>query len=339
VPILKIADFNKLVSLKKLSPVYLFAGEETYFLDNCLKSLEKIVNADTLNREIFYVSENSMQDILNALSTLPFLSEKRLIIVKGIDKIKASDAQQISEYLLNIVETSVLVLLYNSNYKKETITKRKELINNCISSTHCVTVDCRKLYENEVKAFIKNEFNFRKKNISYDNISKIIDNNGSDLLSIVNEIEKVCLFVGENKKEVSQEDLDLISGYTQELNIYFLSSCIESKELKRALFVLDKLLTQGEEPVMILSAISSSIRKMLAAKSMLEEYSMPAVQVASNLKIHNFYRSAFFSNLKKHDTKKLKKTLKKILETDMSIKTGSSDISFALEKAVIYTCM
>ncbi|MDR0723988.1 MAG: DNA polymerase III subunit delta, partial [Endomicrobium sp.] len=298
--ILKIADFNKLVSFKKVSPVYLFVGEETYFIDYCLKSLERIVNADTLNREVFYASENSARDIVNVLSTLPFLSAKRLIIVKGVEKIKATDAGQLLEYLLNIVETSVLVLLYNNNYKKETIAKRKELVNNCVSSKHCVSVDCRKLYENEVKAFIKNEFNFRKKNIDYDSVSKIIDNNGSDLLSIVNEIEKVCLFVGENKREVSQEDLDLISGYTQELNIYSLSSCIESKDLKKALFILDKLLVQGEEPVMILSAISSSVRKMLTAKSMLEEYSIPPAQVASSLKIHSFYSGAFFTNLKKH---------------------------------------
>ncbi|MDR1418138.1 MAG: DNA polymerase III subunit delta [Endomicrobium sp.] len=337
-PILKIADFNKLISLKKMSPVYLFSGEETYFIDICLKSLEKIINADNLNREVFYASENSARDIINALSTLPFLSEKRLIIVKSVENIKATDAGQLSEYLLNVVETSVLVLLYNNNYKKETISKRKELINNCISSKFCVSVDCRKLYENEIKSFIKNEFNFRKKNISYESISKIIDNNGLDLLSIVNEIEKVCLFVGENKKEVSQEDLSLISGYTQELNIYSLSSCIESKDLKKALFILDKLLTQGEEPVVILSVISSSIRKMLNAKSMLEESSMSATEVASNLKIHSFYSGLFFTNLKKHDTKQLQQTLKKILETDVSIKTGLSDTSFALEKTIVYAC-
>jgi DNA polymerase-3 subunit delta len=338
VSILKIVDFNKLVSSKKIFPVYLFAGEETYFIDNCLKALEKIINADNLNREVFYVSENSAQDILNALSTLPFLSEKRLIIIKCVENIKVTDARQLSEYLLNIVETSVLVLLYNNNYKKESIAKRKELINNCISSKFCVSVDCRKLYENEIKSFIKNEFNLRGKVISYDSISKIIDNSGVDLLSIANEIEKLCLFIGENKKYVSQEDLSLISGYTQELNIYSLSSCIESKDLKKALFMLDKLLTQGEEAGMILSAISSSVRKMLNAKSMLEESSMSASQVALSLKIHSFYSNVFFSNLKKHSTKKLKEILKKILEADIALKTGLSDIYFALEKTIVYVC-
>ncbi|MDR3124636.1 MAG: DNA polymerase III subunit delta [Endomicrobium sp.] len=333
--ILKIADFNKIISSQKIAPVYLFAGEETYLVDACLKSVEKIVNADSLNREIFYASESSAQDILNALQTLPFLGEERLIIVKGANKMKASDAEQLSDYLLNITDTSILVLLYNDNYKKETIAKRKELINNCLSLKDCVSVDCRKLYENEVKEFIKKEFNFRKKSISYDTILKILDNNGTDLLSITSEIEKICLFIGESKKEVNQEDLDLISGYTKELNIYSLSFCIESKDLKKALFILDKLLSRGEEPVMVLSAIYSSIRKMLNAKSMLEERSMSVSQAALNLKIHSFYSSAFFANLKKHDIDKLKETLKKILEADIAIKTGTLDTSFALEKTVI----
>jgi DNA polymerase-3 subunit delta len=336
--ILKIQDFNKLISLQKISPVYLLAGEESYFINMCLNKIEKLVAADDLNREVFYASESSAGDILNALQTLPFLSEIRVVIVKGVNKMKAVDAERLTCYLSNIIETSSLILLYFDNYKKETVAKRKEFINKCIASKNCVSVNCRRQYENEVKEFIKNKFAQKGKEVSYDVISRIIEENDSDLSNISNEIEKLSLFVGKNKKDITQEDLEKISGHTKETNMYTLSSDIETRDFKKAMFVLEKLLNEREEPVMILSAISSTIRKILNAKSMIEEQGLSVAETASALRIHNFYAEAFFTNLKKHNTNTLKESLKTILKTDIAIKTGSGDIVSALEETILSIC-
>ncbi len=235
--ILKIQDFNKLISLQKIFPVYLFAGEESYFINMCLNKIEKLAAVDDLDREIFYASESSAGDILNALQTPPFLSEIRVVIVKGVNKMKAVDAQRLTDYLSNTVETSSLILLYFDNYKKEIVAKRKEFINRCIASKNCISVNCRKQYENEAKEFIKNKFAQKGKDVSYDVISKIIEENDSDLLNISNEIEKLSLFAGKSKKDITQEDLEKIGGYTKETNVHALSYDIETRDLKKAMFV------------------------------------------------------------------------------------------------------
>jgi DNA polymerase-3 subunit delta len=336
--VLKIQDFNKLISLQKISPVYLLAGEESYFINICLNKIEKLIAADDLNREVFYASESSAGDILNALQTLPFLNEVRVVIVKGVNKMKAIDAERLTGYLSNIIETASLILLYFDNYKKETVAKRKEFINKCIASKNCVSVNCRRQYENEVKEFIKNKFAQKGKEVSHSVISRIIEENDTDLLNISNEIEKLSLFAGKNKKDITQEDLEKISGYTKEINTYALSYDIEARDLKKAIFVLEKLLNEKEEPVIILSAISSAVRKMLNAKSMIEEQGLSAAETASTLRIHNFYAETFFTNLKKHSTNILKESLKTILKTDIAIKTGSSDAVSALEKTILSIC-
>ncbi|OEG71272.1 hypothetical protein ATZ36_15850 [Candidatus Endomicrobiellum trichonymphae] len=335
--ILKAQDFSRLISSQKISPVYLLAGEESYFINMCLNKIEKLAAAD-LNREVFYASESSADDILNALQTLPFLSEIRVVIVKDVNKMKTVDAERLSGYLSNIIETSCLILLYFNDYKKETVAKRKEFINKCIASKNCISVNCRKQYESEVKEFIKNEFAQKGKKASYDVISKIVEENGTDLLNISNETEKLSLFVGKNKKDITQEDLEKISGYTKETNIYALSSDIEARDLKKAMFVLEKLLTEGEEPVIILSAISSAVRKMLNAKSMIEEQGLSVAETASAIRIHNFFAETFFTNLKKHSTNTLKESLKTILKTDAAIKTGTNDAESALGKTILSIC-
>jgi DNA polymerase-3 subunit delta len=336
--ILKAQDFSKLISSQKISPVYLLAGEEFYFINMCLNEIEKLTVSEGLNREVFYASESSADDILNALQTTPFLNETRVVIVKAVNKMKAVDAEELSGYLSNIIESSCLILLYFDNYKKETVAERKEFINKCIASKNCVSVNCRKQYENEVREFIKNEFAQKGKESSYEVISRIIEENGTDLLNISNETEKLSLFVGKNKKDITQEDLEKISGYTKEINVYALSSEIEAKDLKKAMFVLENLLTEREEPVAILSAISSAVRKMLTAKSMLEEQGLSIAETASILRIHNFFVKTFFTNLKKHSTNTLKESLKTILKTDAAIKTGTNDAASALEKTIISIC-
>lgn len=335
---IKFQDFNKNISSKKISPVYLFAGEEGYLIDLCVSMTEKLLEADDLNKEVFHGGESSAEDILSALQTLPFLSERRVIIVKNINKMRPDDAERIADYISNIVETSSLLLLYAGNYKKETVSKRKQLINACSASKLCVAVDCRKQYENEVREFIKNKFAKKGKTISYDTVSRIISENGTDLLNISNEIEKLDLFTGKNKKTISSEDIEQISGYTKEANIYSLAGEIEAKNMRQAVFVLEKLLEEGAEPVYILSTITSTVRRMLNAKSLLEEQNMPQSSIASSLRIHNYFAKAFFANLQKHNIDRLKEAMRIILEADISIKTGSSDSISALEKIILFVC-
>lgn len=335
---LKVQDFIKNISPKISSPVYLFAGEESYLIDQCLSRLSSVLAVDDLNKEIFYASDSSAEDILNAVQTLPFLSEKRVIIVKGVNKMKAADAERLTDYISNTVETSCLILLYPDNYKKEGIAKRKALISTCASSKSCIAVDCRKQYESEVKDFIKSEFAARGKSVSFDVISRIVEENGTDLLNISNEIEKLCLFAGKDKKAVTEDDIEQISGYTKEANVYALASEIEAKNIKKAMFILEKLLTEGEDAIVILSTVSSTVRKLLNAKSMTEEQGMSNTETAAALRIHNYFARAFFSNLGKHSIKNLKASLKVILKADTSIKTGTSDSVSALEKIILSVC-
>jgi len=333
---IKFQDFNK-DKIKAPSPAYMFAGEEPFLIDLCLKKVEQVIDSDDLNKEVFYGGELSGEDVLNALETLPFLSEKKLVVVKEAHKIKAGDAEILSDYLDNPADTSCLVLLYPANYKKEGVAKRKELINKCSSSKMCVCVDCRKQYESEAREFVKSGFAEKGKTVSYDVVSRMLEENGVDLLNISNEIEKLALWTAD-KKSVTQDDVEKISGHTKEANIYSLSSEIESKNLKKALFILEKLFTDGEDSVVILSAVSSAVRKLLEAKSRMEEKGEDSSEITSSLRMHPYFAKTFIANLGKHDLKRLRDSAKMVLKADTAIKTGLSDAPSALEKALIFIC-
>ena len=83
--------FRKNLSAKKTYPVYFLAGEDTFLLEDSIKRIEKKINVDDLNREIFQATESSGSDILNSVETLPFLTDKRLVILKSANKLKNDD--------------------------------------------------------------------------------------------------------------------------------------------------------------------------------------------------------------------------------------------------------
>jgi DNA polymerase-3 subunit delta len=337
-PYIKPSQFEKALS-QKFYPIILLAGDENYFLDSCLKTIEKKVSSDCLNRETFYVDEGGARPALEALKTIAFFNmggERRLSIIKDLHEIKAADAEIISEYILEPMEDACLVLLYNAPLKNnKEIAARKNLLAKCAADENVLAVDCSKLkdYDRAIDEFIKAGFAKKGKSISAAGISKIKDDMGADILGISNEIEKISLFVlGE--KTVGIDDIEAVSGRDREISGFALSNNIESGgDVKKSLVVLEKLLADGEAPPVIVSQIYQSIRKMLIAKSLMDEKNENPTSVLPPFCPPDVKR-AFTSNLKNRSIESLMRALKEILEADLSVKT-SQDSHCVLEKLIL----
>ncbi|MCR4662517.1 MAG: DNA polymerase III subunit delta [Endomicrobiaceae bacterium] len=332
-----VSMFRKNLSAKKMSPVYFLAGEETFLLDDCIKRIENIINIDDLNREVFQATENTGSDILNSVETLPFLTDKRIVILKSANKLKNEDFKIITKIIENPVDTTCFIIIFPDKVKNST-SKRKDLITLCENSNSCYCVECKKMYEKDVKAFIQEEFNSRGKTIEQDVVQQIVNDTGFDLQNVSNEIEKISLYLGKDKKNVTVEDFVKISGFTKEINIFMLTNSIEEKNLKNSLFIIEQMLKTGESAIGILSAISGAVRKMLTAKSLIEEKNYTSQDALNYIRVYSYFQYKYMNNLSKYTLLHLKKSLQEILKTDISLKTGKTDDKSALENLVLFIC-
>lgn len=329
--------FRKNLSAKKIAPVYFLAGEEPFLLEDSLKRIEKVINTDDLNREVFQATECSGNDILNSVETLPFLTDKRIVILKMANKLKNDDFKIITKIIENPVDTSCFIIIFPEKIKNST-SKRKDLIALCEKSDTCYCVDCKKLYEKDVKNFIQEEFNIRGKNIEPDVVQQIINDTGLDLQNVSNEIEKISLYLGKDKKNITVEDFVKISGFTKEINIFMLTNSIEEKNLKYSLFIVEQMLKTGESAIGLLSTISGAIRKMLMAKSLMEEKNYTSQDALNYVRVYSYFQYKYAANLSKYSLVHLKKCLKEILKTDIALKTGKTDDKSAIENLVLFIC-
>lgn len=332
-----VSMFRKNLSAKKISPVYFLAGEEPFLLEDSLKRIEKVVNTDDLNREIFQAMECSGNDILNSVETLPFLTDKRIVVLKMANKLKNDDFKIITKIIENPVDTSCFIIIFPEKIKNST-SKRKDLIALCEKSDSCYCVDCKKLYEKDVKIFIQEEFNNRGKNIEPDVVQQIINDTGLDLQNVSNEIEKISLYLGKDKQTVTVEDFVKISGFTKEINIFMLTNAIEEKNVKYSLFIVEQMLKTGESAIGLLSTISGAVRKMLTAKSLMEEKDYTSQDALNYVRVYSYFQYKYAANLSKYSLVHLKKCLKEILKTDIALKTGKTDDKSAIENLVLFIC-
>lgn len=332
-----VSMFRKNLSAKKIYPIYFLAGEENFLLDDCLKRIEKKINIDDLNREVFQSTECSGRDILNSVETLPFLTDKRIVILKMANKLKNDDFKIIEQIIENPVDTTCFIIIFPDKVKNST-SKRKDLIALCEKSDNCYCVDCKKPYEKDVKIFIQEEFNNREKTIEPDVVQQIINDTGLDLQNVSSEIEKISLYLGKNKKNVTVEDFVKISGFTKEINIFMLTNSIEEKNLKYSLFIIEQMLKTGESAIGLLSTISNTVRKMLIAKSLIEEKKYSSQDALNYIRVYSYFQYKYLNNLSKYTLLHLRKCLKEILKTDIALKTGKTDDKSAIENLVLLIC-
>ncbi len=92
---------------------------------------------------------------------------------------------------------------------------------------------------------------------------------GTDTRQVVNEFEKLCVYLGDRKR-ATKEDVTAVCCATRETAAWDLADAFGKRELATALHVLRRLLFQRESPIGLLVGVESRIRDLLVYREGLE---------------------------------------------------------------------
>ena len=95
---------------------------------------------------------------------------------------------------------------------------------------------------------------------------------------------------------------------------------------------------EGEHPLMLLSSIYRTVRKLLIAKALIEEKGMSTMEMQAELRMHPYYAQRFVEALKKCRIDSLKKCLELAATADTALKTSGSQDPLILEELIIAVC-
>jgi DNA polymerase III subunit delta len=329
-------------SLKKgqIEPVYFLYGEETYLRDEATHQIVEAALTGTLLREFndssFDLLTGDIRDAIAAAEQLPLMSERRVIVVKNLNKLegrrKISEdedeneslaAQNLMHYLARPVATSVVI------FTSDDIDKRKKYAKVLLAGA---AYEFKPLQQKELPAWIRDYLRSVDTEIDTAALGALTETLTSNLVTVQNELNKLASAALPSRR-VTTQLVEQLSRRSREHMNWDLTDSIVSRNRRQALRVLRNLLDDGAEPVLLTAIIAGTFRRMGLAKELLVRGASSG-EIFGEVRVPPFKQRAYISMLHEIDSHRMSEMIQRIAETDLAIKTSKATPRMQMEMLV-----
>ena len=305
---------------------YLIYGEEAYLRNQNRDKLVKALSGD-INSMNFNRYEGDAADpaqIIDMAETMPFLSDKRVILVENSGFFK-NGCPELAEYLKAPSETTFF------KFAEKEVDKRKDMYK--VLSKTGFEMSCDAQDENTLKTWIASKVRNEGKTISPRALAFMLERVGTDMSNISTELEKLICYCLD-KNEITEGDIDAVCANWLTNRIFAMTDAIADQNQKRAIDLYYDLLALKEPPAKILALIARQFNLMLQAKELSSNHRDNST-IASALKIAPFLVSKYTGWARNFTFEELKAALEMCVSNDEAVKTGKLDYVISVEMVIV----
>lgn len=334
-PILK-----KDISTGDFAPGYILFGDDAYLKKLYMDRIaDKTAGLDSAFDYQTFNCDCDLQEVYDAVLQYPMMSEKKCVTLTDYDFEKAgkSDFDKLCDILINLNDSCVFVLRFDSINFDIKQSKAKKLITAIEKSGgKAVKLGYRSIPE--LAKMLSDGALKRGCKMESGVANYLIENVGTDISTLKNELDKLCHFVGGGNIEKST--VDKVCVKTVESSIYDLTTKIFACDPASALKLLDDFFFMRIDPIIILYTISSAFIDMyrLSAAKKGNVSNTEISEVFGTYKSKQFLLNKASANLSKFDGKKLDLSFDALLEADRKIKSFGGNERAVLEELVVKLC-
>ena len=259
------------------APAYLFLGPEIYQRGRCRKALvESFLAAEDRENGLSQLDleQTTLPAVLDDARSLSLFAPNRLIWVTGAEGVlprgrsaaqeESTGADDLAAYLRHPTPGTVLVFeagRYDfegeDRAKIERVQKFYSAISDVVEFRPYTVESARRLAQDLAK-----EAGLQ---IDLREIGLLVESLAGDAGRLANEIEKLSLYVGANRKVDSNDIINLVPN-AQASTIFALVAALGRGDRKRSLDSLDTLLRQGEYLPLALTFLATQFRLAMVAQ-------------------------------------------------------------------------
>jgi DNA polymerase-3 subunit delta len=311
------------------SLIYVIAGQESALVSaQCQELLDSLLEPSQKTTGLFNADPASVTvtDILDELRTTPFLTDKRVVVVKQADDFVSQNRQWLEKYFDAPCPTGRLILTVKNWDARTKLAKKLSKAGKLISITQPKPWQ---LPERLIK--FANEAYSKK--INRESAELLVELTGDELGRLYSEIDKLALFVGKEKL-ITQKHIESLIGHNRLFNAFSVINALIANnagiavERLRGMFAEDK-----SSEYTVIGAFAYHFRRMFKAKVMLQK-GLRNDEIIKRLQIWS-NKDKFFLQLKKISLKQIGRYLQQLAETDYAIKTGRTKAPVAMEQFVL----
>lgn len=322
----------KEIKQKKIQPIYLLYGTESYFIQNIVNHIKKqIAETDDQNVSMFDLEETPIEEVITDVETYPFFSETKLVIANHPIFLKAQPDKLPFEHKITALETYIkqpvdyTTLILIAPYEK--LDERKKIVKQL--KKEVTFVECNAIKEYEITKWIENLSKNLNIQIDSDAYAVIERESSTNLFLLQNEIEKMAMYVGANGVVTKQIAEELISKNLNSSAIRLIDAVIE-QDLKKALAIYHDLVKMKEEPIAFIGLLAFQFRMLLRVK-LLKNKGYGQQQLQKQIQAHPYVIKMALQREKRFGINQLKHIMIALADADAKMKQGTMEKNLTFE--------
>lgn len=331
-------DFYEDLKQQRIKPLYLFWGPETFLMESMLVHAKKQL-IDPAAEAFNYQAENcellSAEEMVEKMETLPFLSERRLVVFKNAGffakkpNFSASGEKALKALLENPPLSTVAIFICDTQPDKRL--KWSERL-----EQHGRVVAFDRLDEQEFKKWIAQrlkkggiESDERTRQALADRLAYLEYRAQISLQEIDQQLEVLIALCSE-RGQLTREAIEKVVPQNLEASSFKAVDAAIAQDLPRALAMLDALRSEGESEVMLLGVLYRTLTQLHLIRLMSETgYSEAAI--AKRLNLNPFRAKLLAKQARTVDLQLLHGYILEAASLDHRLKTGRANAWIALE--------
>jgi DNA polymerase-3 subunit delta len=314
---------------KIYKPLYLFYGEEAYFIDELTDYISHNVLADqekAFNQTIIYGKDANVVDVVEMARRYPMMSNLQVIIVKEAQEMKKF--KEFEPYVANPMPSTLLV--FNFKYTRS-IDKRLKV--NSLIAKNGVLFESKKLYENQIYTWISRKLDEEKQSIHPEAVKLLFESVGADLSLLNNELTKLKIKLNGESRQISKEDVADIIGVNRNFNIFELQKAIGAKDISKIYKIFDYFSKDSKtNPLLVsIARLFDYFSKLILLHTLTDKSKN---NIASELGVNPYFVDEYLIAIRNYPLPKLISIVSYLREYDLKLK-GVGAVTFS-EKDLSY---
>ncbi len=307
---------------------YLFYGTETYLIKNYEEALTEAIlppGAEGLNFDVLEGKKATAAAIMDAAETLPFLNDRRLVLVRGSEFFQKGGRKEEGEFLVDFVnhlpETTCLLFIEEKAEKNNRLYKAV--------AKNGMAVDFQPLTEKEIISWLKKSCKGQGLTLADSTAVYLLRKTDNSMENLERELGKLTAYKA-GDGEITREDIDDVCSVSLEARIFDLVRAVAEGKTEQTMELYRNLLRMKESPFLVLSLVTRQFRLILES-ALLSAQGDPNAEIAAKLVIREFAVRDYLKQSKSFSGEQLQEALRDCLQTDLDIKNGQMEEEMAVE--------
>jgi DNA polymerase III subunit delta len=321
--------------------LHVLIGTDDYSIRQALGEIKKSIGDATAlmtNTTVLDGRQVTLERLRAACETVPFLAEKRLVIVEGLlerfelkgknGKKKAARLPDKPEEYIAIAEamnklppfTELVVIGGEVSVRNPLMRELSAIIK---------VKNFALLNKPQLNQWIEQRVTGAGGSISPNALGLLVKFVGNDLWTMAGEVDKLAQFAA--GRRIEEADVKTVVSDAQEANVFAMVDAVMESRVGAAQELLQQQFRQGAAPAQLLTMIARQVRIIFQVKEM-RNRGVPRAIIQTKLGLNaEFVLNKAWAQADKYSMDRLREVFHKLLEADISIKTGKLEGEIALD--------